>query len=224
MAPREPAAEKELTVVPDEVDKAPEKALVLDPTIWFTKLLAAKVRHEYLTDEPVFSQGEPALAVFYIQSGKVRLTVKSVDGEQAVISILPEGSFLGEGCLAGQKVRSATASALLRSTIVRIEKQTMTDLLRSDAEFSERFLTYTLSRSIRMAADLADHFFSSSDERLARLQMMTANFSSEWKRIPGTAKMSPESLAEIIGALDSNVSFFLERCCELGFIDSKGVC
>jgi CRP/FNR family transcriptional regulator, cyclic AMP receptor protein len=141
----EPFAEKELTVTPDEVDKAPEKALVLDPSIWFKKLSAGKTRHEYLTDEPVFSQEDPAHAVFHIQSGKVRITIESVDGEQAVIFILPEGSFFGECCLAGQTVRIATASALLRSTIVRTEKQAVMDLLRSDPEFAERFLTSILS-------------------------------------------------------------------------------
>ena len=111
----------------------------------------------YAVDEPIFSKGDPANAVFYIQSGKVRLTVQSVDGERAVLSILSKGSFFGECCLAGQPVRSATASALLPSTIVRIEKQATLDLLHSDPEFAEQFRTYMLFRSISMEADLVSH-------------------------------------------------------------------
>jgi len=176
----------------------------------------------YPTDEPVFSQGDPANAVFYIQSGKVRLTVKSADGEQAVLSILPEGSFFGECCLAGQVVRSATASALLRSTVVRIEKQTMMDLLRSAPKFAEQFLTYMLSRSICMEADLVSHLLESSDKRLARMRGMKSKCRTEWKPIPVTSKMSPQSLAEIIGTTSSNVSFLLDGFRELGFIDSSG--
>ena len=153
-----------------EVDDVRGKAHVLDPSIWFTKFLAARAPHEYLTDDPVFSQGEPANAVFYIQCGEVRLTARSPDGEQAVISVLSEGCFVGESCLAGQTLCSATASADLRSTMVRIEKQTMTDMLHSDPEFAERFLIYTLSRSIRMEDDLVDHLFNSSEGRLARMQ------------------------------------------------------
>lgn len=206
----------------DEVGKTPEKGLVFDSSIWFTKLSAGNTRHEYLTDEPVFSQGEPAHALFYIQSGKVRLTVKSVDGEQAVISILPEGSFLGECCLAGQTVRSATARALLRSTIVRIEEQAMMDLLRGDPEFAERFLAYMLSRNICIEADLVSHLLDSGEKRLAQMRGMKAKFDAEWRPIPVTAKLSPESLAKIIGTTSSNVNFFLDAFRELGFIDSTG--
>jgi CRP-like cAMP-binding protein len=224
VAPFELAAEKELTVVPEEIDKVPKKALVLDSSIWFTKFLAARVRHEYLTEEPVFLQGDPALAVFYIQSGEVRLTVRSADGEEAVITILQAGSFLGECCLAGQAARSVTARALVCSTIVRIEKQAMMGLLHDNSEFAERFLEYTLFRSIRMEADLAGHSFNPSDECLVRLQMMKGNFSGEWKLNPVTAKMSLESLAKLLGATDSSVSFILERFCKLGLIDSKSVC
>lgn len=202
--------------------EAAKRALVLDHIIWSSKPSAGVNRHEYLTDEPLFSQGDPANAVFYIHSGKVRLTVKSVDGEQAVISTLPEGSFLGECCLAGQADRSTTACALLRSTVVRIEKQAMMDLLRTDPEFSERFLNHTLSRYIRLEADLVSHLFESDEERPAQLRMVKANFSSERKPIPVTANMSPESLAEMIGISSSQVSFFLERFRALGVIDFKG--
>jgi CRP-like cAMP-binding protein len=201
-------------------DEEPEKTLLSDPDILLTKLSTGQTCGEYQTDEPIFSQGEAANAVFYIHGGKVKLTV-TLNGEEAVISILPEGSFLGECCLAGQTVRSATASALLRSTIVRIEKQAMMDLLHNEPGFAEQFLAHILSRSIHMEADLASHLFDSSEKRPARLRMMKSNFGSEWKLIPVTAKMSPESLAETIGTTSSNVNFFLDRFRELGFIDSK---
>lgn len=219
-APLESVAEP-LTVTAGGVEETPEKALVLDPSIWFSKFLAGRTRHEYLSEEPVFSQGDSAHAVFYIQSGEVRLTVQSADGEQAVISILPEASFLGECCLAGQTVRSATASALLPSTIVSIEKQAMMDLLRSDPEFAERFLAAMLSRSIGMEAELVSHRFECSEKRLARMGAK-AKFGGEWKPIPVTGKMSPESLAETIGATSFNVSSLLDNFRELGFIDSSG--
>jgi len=204
--------------MPEEVDEVPKKALVSDP-VWFTELLAGKIRHEYLADEPVFSQGDPAQAVFYIQSGKVQITVRSADGGQAVIAVLPKGSFLGESCLAGRTVRYTTANALLRSTIVRIEKHAMTDLLSSHPEFAELFLSYTLSSSLRMEADLVDQLFNSGDKRFARTQMMKAG---EWRPIPGSANISPGGFAEIIGTTNSNVTLLLEAFRELGFIDYRG--
>jgi CRP-like cAMP-binding protein len=196
------------------------KALVLDPSI--ARLSAGKTQHEYLTDEPVFSQGDPALAVFYIQSGKVRLTVQSVDGEQAVIAILGEGSFLGECCLTGQAARSATAIPLLCSTIVRIEKQAMMDLLRTDPEFAERFLTYTLTRGICIQADLGSCVLDSREKCLTQMPQKEAGVDAGWKPIPATSMMSPESMAGIIGTTSSSVSSFLDSFRERGFIDSKG--
>jgi len=173
-------------------------------------------------DEAVFSQGDPANAVFYIQSGKVRLTVESVDGEQAVLSVLPQGSFFGECCLAGQAFRSSTAGALLRSSIVRIEKQVMMDLLRSDPEFAEQFLAYMLSRNLCMEADLVSHLLESSEKRFAGMRGGKSKRHTEWRSIPVTANLSPESLAERIGTTSSNVSSILDGFRELGFIDSSG--
>ena len=138
----------------------------------------------YAVDEPVFSQGDPANAVFYLQSGKVRLTVQSVDGERAVLAILSKGSFFGECCLAGQKVHSATAGALLCSTIVRIEKQAAMELLRSDPEFAEQFRAYMLAHNGRMEAELVSHLFDSSEKRLSRMRKIQSKFRTEWKPIP----------------------------------------
>jgi CRP-like cAMP-binding protein len=194
-------------------------AATFDPGPLLTKLGTRKTKQEYQVDEAVFSQGEAADATFYIQSGKVKLTVVSKRGKEAVVAILPEHSFFGEGCLAGQPVRMSTASALQRSSIIRVEKSVMLGLLHQDPEFAERFLAYLLSRNLRMEADLVDHLFNSSEKRLARLLLLMANFGQESKPIPLIAKMSQEMLAEMVGTTRSRVSFFLNRFRELGFID-----
>ena len=160
--------------------------------------------------------------MFYIQSGKVKLTAVSAQGKEAVVAILPEASFFGEGCLAGQPLRMATATAVQRSTIIRVEKQAMVALLHQEPEFAERFLAYLLTRNIRMEADLVDHLFNSSEKRLARLLLLMANFGQESKPIPLIAKISQETLADMIGTTRSRVSFFLNRFRDLGFIDYNG--
>jgi CRP-like cAMP-binding protein len=195
---------------------------LLGPSFWLTKLSAGKSQHEYLPGARIFSQGDPAQAVFYVQSGQIQLSVQSEDGEEAVIRIHSEGSFLGECCLAGQTVRYLTANAVVRSTVVRVEKQAMMDLLRRDPEFAERFLSCMLSRSACMEADLLSGLFDSSGARLARRRGPKARFGSEWKPIPVTAMMSPESLARIVGTTSSTVGFLLDGFRELGFIDSRG--
>jgi CRP-like cAMP-binding protein len=205
-----------------QANGALERHAAFDPRLLLTKLSAGKTSHEYQADESVFMQGDAADAVFYIQSGKVKLTVVSKSGKEAVVAILLEGSFFGEGCLAGQPLRMATASADQNSTIVRIEKRAMIALLHQEPEFAERFLAYLLSRNIRMEADLIDHLFNSSEKRLARLLLLMANFGQESKPVPLIAKMSQETLADMIGTTRSRVSFFLNRFRELGFIDYNG--
>jgi CRP-like cAMP-binding protein len=202
-----------------EIGAPPKRTAEFEPLLYLTKLSSGKTSHEYQPNETVFMQGTPADAVFYIQSGKVQLTVVSKSGKEAVIAILPEASFLGEGCLAGQPLRISSASTAQRSTILRVEKMVMTDMLHRDSEFAERFLAYLLSRNIRMEADLVDHLFNSSEKRLARLLLLMANFGQESKPIPLIAKMSQETLAEMIGTTRSRVSFFLNRFRELGFIE-----
>jgi CRP/FNR family transcriptional regulator, cyclic AMP receptor protein len=189
------------------------------PRLLLQKLGTAKTAQEYQADESVFSQGDAADAVFYIESGKVKLTVVSKRGKEAVIAILPEKSFFGEGCLAGQPIRMSTASVLQRSMIVRVEKSVMLGVLHREPEFAEGFLGYLLARNIRMEADLVDHLFNSSEKRLARLLLLLANFGQEGKPIPLIAKMSQETLAEMIGTTRSRVSFFMNRFRDLGFID-----
>jgi CRP/FNR family transcriptional regulator, cyclic AMP receptor protein len=202
--------------------KVSPPTITFDPRILLTKLTTGRTSREHEVGEPVFSQGDTADAVFYIQRGKVKLTVVSAQGKEAVVAILPEASFFGEGCLAGQPLRMSTASTAQRSSILRVEKQAMLDLLHRDPEFGERFLAYVLSRNIRMEADLVDHLFNSSEKRLARLLLLLANFGQESKPVPLIAKMSQETLADMIGTTRSRVSFFLNRFRDLGFIEYDG--
>ena len=217
--PLHPAAAREVMVSPAVIGVSPDRTAAFDPRAFLLKLSTGKSEQEYQDDESVFSQGDAADAVFYVQSGKVKLTVVSKRGKEAVVAILPEASFFGEGCLAGQPLRMATASTVERSTIVRVEKRVMVGLLHKEPEFAERFLAYLLSRNIRMEADLVDHLFNSSEKRLARLLLLMANFGQESKPIPLIAKMSQETLAEMIGTTRSRVSFFMNRFRDLGFID-----
>jgi CRP-like cAMP-binding protein len=221
-APSHPAAAREVMFSPAEIGTSPKRIAAFDPHIFLTKLAAGKTIREHKEDETVFSQGDAADAVFYIQTGKVKLTAVSAQGKEAVVAILPEGSFFGEGCLAGQPLRMATASALQRATVIRVTKQAMVALLHQEPEFAERFLAYLLSRNIRMEADLVDHLFNSSEKRLARLLLLMANFGQESKPIPLIAKISQETLAEMIGTTRSRVSFFMNRFRDLGFLDYNG--
>ena len=217
-----PAAAIKVMVNPAKVGASLERTAAFDPRLLLTKLATGRTSREYQADESVFSQGDAADAVFYLQSGKVKLTAVSTQGKEAVVAILPEGSFFGEGCLAGQPLRMATASTVERSTIIRVERLVMVGLLHREPEFSERFLAYLLSRNIRMEADLVDHLFNSSEKRLARLLLLMANFGQESKPIPMIAKMSQETLAEMIGTTRSRVSFFMNRFRDLGFINYDG--
>ncbi len=196
--------------------------MAFDPHVFLSKFASGETKREYPTGASIFSQGDPADAVFYIQSGKVKLTVVSKRGKEAVVAILPETSFFGEGCLAGQPLRMSTANSIQRCTVLRVEKTVMLGMLHREPEFAARFLTYLLARNIRMEADLVDHLFNSSEKRLARLLLLLAHFGQESKPIPVIAKMSQETLAEMIGTTRSRVSFFLNRFRELGFIDYNG--
>ena len=214
-----PAALQRPTVVSKWHGSLPEKAPASDLQGSLNKLLAGRSRCEYLTGESIFSQGDPANAVFYIQRGKVKLTVVSKNGKEAVIAHLPASSFFGEASLADQSLRVSSAEALQSSTVVRIEKAVMLDLLQREPGFAEQFLAHLLSRNIRMEADLVDHLFNSSEKRLARLLMLMANFGQDSEPNPVIGKISQETLAEMIGTTRSRVSFFLNRFRELGYIN-----
>jgi CRP-like cAMP-binding protein len=214
--------DRRLKAVSNGVTSLPESDSAFELQLALNKLMVGRSRREYATGDSIFSQGDVSNAVFYIQSGKVKLTVVSTSGKEAVISHLPAASFFGEASLAGQKVRVSSAHAIEPSTIIRIDKIVMQDLIHREPAFAEQFLAHLLTRNIRMEADLVDHLFNSSEKRLARLLMLMANFGQESKPIPVIAKISQETLSEMIGTTRSRVSFFLNRFRELGYIDYNG--
>ncbi|WP_157020248.1 Crp/Fnr family transcriptional regulator [Mesorhizobium xinjiangense] len=177
---------------------------------------------EFGKGQIVLSQGDPADAVFYIQKGKVKVTVVSAQGKEAVIAILGSNEFFGEGCLAGQSQRIATVTAMMESVIVRLEKAAIVRVIRQQPAFSELFIAHLLSRTIRVEADLVDQLFNSSEKRLARLLLLLANFGKEDKPDPIIAQISQETLAEMIGTTRSRVSFFMNKFRKLGFISYNG--
>ncbi|NOU10283.1 MAG: Crp/Fnr family transcriptional regulator [Nitrospira sp.] len=170
----------------------------------------------------LFSQGDTTDAVFYIQSGKVKVIVLSEHGKEAVVAILERGAFLGESCLVGQIIRTATATTLEDSRILRIEKAAMLRMLHEQPRFSEAFMSYLLTHSIRVQEDLVDQLFNSSEKRLARALLLLAHFGKEGKPETVIAKISQETLAEMVGTTRSRVSFFMNKFRKLGFIDYKG--
>ena len=172
----------------------------------------------YRKGQIVFSQGDPADAVFYIQKGKVKVTVVSEQGKEAVVAILGADEFFGEGCLAGQTQRIATVATMTESVIMRLEKAAIVRVIHQEPAFSEMFIAHLLGRTIRVEADLVDQLFNSSEKRLARLLLLLANFGKEGKPEPIIAKISQETLAEMIGTTRSRVSFFMNKFRKLGFI------
>jgi CRP-like cAMP-binding protein len=213
------AAHHNLSLVSNKVGAFPKQGTAFDIQNLLAGFIAGKSQREYLAGQSIFSQGDPTDAVFYVMSGKVKLTVVSMIGKEAVIAHLEAASFFGEASMAGELLRSSSAHALESSTIIRIDKTVMQDLLHRETKFAEQFLAYLLSRNNRMQADLIDHLFNSSEKRLARLLMMMANFGQGSKPIPVIAKISQETLAEMIGTTRSRVSFFLNRFRDLGYID-----
>jgi len=194
----------------------------LDPKSFLAVVGEGRSIGEYRKDQIVFSQGDPADAVFYIQSGRVKLTVVSEQGKEAVVAMLGTNDFFGEGCLAGQAHRIATVAAMTDSVIVRLEKAAIVHLLRQEPAFSEMFIAHLLSRAIRVEADLVDQLFNSSEKRLARLLLLLANFGKEEKPEPILAKISQATLADMIGTTRSRVSSFMNKFRKLGFIDYNG--
>jgi CRP/FNR family transcriptional regulator, cyclic AMP receptor protein len=159
----------------------------------------------------LFSQGDVADSVFYIQTGRVKLSVVSQRGKEAVIALMDAGSFFGEGCLAGKLVRLTSATVVDESTIVRIDKQVMIHVLENEPTFSSMFLEYVLARNLRIQEDLVDQLFNSSEKRLARVLLLLAHFGKEGKPEPVIAKVSQETLAEMIGTTRSRVNFFMNK-------------
>lgn len=177
---------------------------------------------QYRNKQVVFSQGDLSSKVFYIQKGRVKLTVVSKNAKEAVVAILSDGDFLGEGCLAGQPVRMATATSISSSSILEIRKSAMMRVLRDEQAFAERFITHILARNIRFEADLVDQLFNSSEKRLARTLLLLARYGKESKPESIVPKISQETLAEMVGTTRSRVSFFMNRFRKLGFIEYNG--
>jgi CRP/FNR family cyclic AMP-dependent transcriptional regulator len=193
-----------------------------DPKIFLAKVGEGKKVCQYRKNQIVFSQGEVADAVFYIQQGNVKLTVVSEQGKEAVVAILGPGHFFGEGCLNGHPLRVATTTTSDECLITRLEKATMIAALRKEPEFSELFMSYLLTRNSRIEEDLIDQLFNSSEKRLARLLLLLANFGKEGRPEPIVGKYSQETLAEMIGTTRARVSFFMNKFRKLGFIEYNG--
>jgi len=196
--------------------------LSFDPKRFLAKVGKGKTISKYRKDQIIFSQGQVADAIFYIQQGKVKLTVVSEQGKEAVVAILEPGQFFGEGCLNGHPLRMASTRAMDECVITRLEKATMIATIHNEPEFSELFMTYLLTRNSRIEEDLIDQLFNSSEKRLARLLLLLANFGKEGKPEPIVGKFSQETLAEMIGTTRSRVSFFMNKFRKLGFIEYNG--
>jgi CRP-like cAMP-binding protein len=197
-------------------------ALPFDPEDFLARVGGGRSIAKYGKNQNVFAQGEAADAVFYIRKGKVKIMVLSEHGKEAVIAILGKDEFCGEGCLAGQTKRMSTAVAMNECEIMRLEKQAIVRTLHEEPAFSEVFVAHLLARTIRVEEDLVDQLFNSSEKRLARALLLLANFGKEGRPEPVIAKVSQETLAEMIGTTRSRVSFFMNRFRKLGFISYNG--
>jgi len=193
-----------------------------DPKTFLARVGDGRSLAKYRKGQIVFSQGESGDAVFYIQKGKVKVTVVSEQGKEAVVAILGTEEFFGEGCLAGQVQRMSTVTAMTDASIVRLEKAAIVRLIHQEPAFSEMFIAHLLGRTIRVEADLVDQLFNSSEKRLARMLLLLANFGKETSPEPVIAKISQETLAEMIGTTRSRVSFFMNKFRKLGFIEYNG--
>ena len=201
---------------------AAKRTPAFDPRSFLAKIGDGRTISKYRKDQVVFSQGDTADAVFYIQRGKVKLTVVSEQGKEAVVAILGADEFCGEGCLAGQPRRIATVTAMTECTVMRLQKTSIIGVLHDEPAFSEVFISHLLTRTIRVEADLVDQLFNSSEKRLARLLLLLANFGKDSKPEPIIAKISQETLAEMVGTTRSRVSFFMNKFRRLGFVDYNG--
>jgi len=192
------------------------------PLEFLAKVGSGKTILQFRRNQKVFAQGEVADTVFFVQKGRIKLTVLSEQGKEAVVAILEPGQFFGEGCLNGHPRRIATTTAMEECTITAISKEAMTDLLHGEPKFSELFMSYLLTRNSRIEEDLIDQLFNSSERRLARLLLLLANFGKEGSPQPINPNISQETLAEMIGTTRSRVSFFMNKFRKLGFISYNG--
>jgi CRP/FNR family transcriptional regulator, cyclic AMP receptor protein len=193
-----------------------------DPKAFLAKVGEGKTISTYLKDQNVFEQGDAADTIFYLQKGKIKLTVQSERGKEAVVGILEAGQFFGEGCMNGHPLRISTTTAMEDSVVTAITKKAMLKVLHNEPTFSEMFLAYLLKRNGRIEEDLIDQLFNSSEKRLARLLLLLANFGKEGSPQPIVPNISQETLAEMIGTTRSRVSFFMNKFRKLGLISYNG--
>ena len=198
------------------------KPVKFNPATFLTSVGMGRTAEQYPRRKTIFRQGDDADAVFYIQKGKVQITVVSEQGKEGVIAILETGDFFGEGCLAGQPLHMATASAMAESSIVRIEKRAMNRMLREQPAFSQRFMAFLLSRNVQIEADLVDQLFNSSEKRLARVLLLLAHFGKAGKMEPVIPQINQEILAARVGTTRSRINYFMNKFRKLGFIEYNG--
>jgi CRP/FNR family cyclic AMP-dependent transcriptional regulator len=193
-----------------------------DPAVFLETAAKGRLVAAHRKAEVIFAQGEAADAVFYIKKGKVKVTVISPHGKEAVVAILGVDEFLGEGCLIGQPKRLATATAMTDCVTMRVEKREIRRVLQDEPTFSQMFISHILARNARVEEDLVDQLFNSTEKRLARVLLLLANFGKEGRPEPVIAKISQETLAEMIGTTRSRVSHFMNKFRSLGFIEYNG--
>jgi CRP/FNR family cyclic AMP-dependent transcriptional regulator len=201
---------------------AAKKLSKFDPKTFLSTINGGRKIEAFPKKQTIFAQGDSSDAVFYIQKGKVKLTVVSKIGKEATIGILNEGAFFGEGCLTGQPLRLGSATAMTDCSVMKIEKESMVEVLHREHDFSDMFVAYLLARNIRYEEDLVDQLFNSSEKRLARILLLLAHFGKEGKPEIVIPKISQETLADMIGTTRSRVSFFMNRFRKLGFVDYSG--
>ena len=198
------------------------QAIPFDPKVFLATANGAGTIIKYKKGQIIFSQGDPANSVFYIHNGNVKVSIASEQGKEVVVAVLGGDEFCGEGCLTGQPLRIATASAMTECKIMRLEKETVIRVLHDEPAFSEMFLSHLLARNIRVEEDLIDQLFNSSEKRLARALLLLANFGKEGRPELIIPKVSQEMLAEMIGTTRSRVSYFMNKFRQLGLIDYNG--
>ena len=198
---------------------AAKKLGKFDPKRFLSTIDGGRKVETFAKQKTIFAQGDSSNAVFYIQKGKVKLTVVSESGKEATIGILTDGAFVGESCLTGQPLRLCSAIALTDCSVMRIDKKSMMEVLHREHAFSDMFVAYLLTRNIRYEEDLVDQLFNSSEKRLARVLLLLAHFGKDGKPESVIPKISQEVLAEMVGTTRSRVSFFMNRFRKLGFID-----
>ena len=201
---------------------AATKLSKFDPQIFLSTIDRGRTTATFHSKQTIFNQGDVSGSVFYIQTGKVRLTVLSKSGKEATIGILKEGDFFGEGCLTGQPLRMCTVTAMTDCSVMRIDRKPMMEVIHREPAFSDMFVSYLLTRNIRYEEDLVDQLFNSSEKRLARVLLLLAHFDKDGASEVVIPKISQEALAKMVGTTRSRVNFFMNRFRKLGFVRYNG--